>query len=119
MRQRWVGLAGVEGRSRSWSESDKHLADCANFPVAPGEQALAEANPLLQHWPARDAPSAGSDPSLWSMGLCEEACVPRAFRDRRRQRRVAVIERREQLISELSEIAIEMTTCEAKIKAFD
>ena len=30
-----------------------------------------------------------------------------------------LIERREELVSELSEIAIEMTTCEEKIKAFD
>jgi hypothetical protein len=30
-----------------------------------------------------------------------------------------LIARREQLIGELSEIAVEMTTCEAKIKAFD
>lgn len=30
-----------------------------------------------------------------------------------------LIERREQLVSELSEIAIEMTTCEAKVRSFD
>ena len=29
-----------------------------------------------------------------------------------------LIERREQLVSELSEIAIEMTTCEEKIRSF-
>jgi hypothetical protein len=30
-----------------------------------------------------------------------------------------LIERREQLVSELSEIAIEMTTCEERIRSFD
>lgn len=30
-----------------------------------------------------------------------------------------LIERREQLVSELSEIAIEMTTCEATVRSFE
>jgi hypothetical protein len=54
-------------------------------------------------------------------GRAHPAATPEQESERYRaaERYAVLIERREELVTELSEIAIEMSACEEKVKAFD